>query len=416
VATNRSLKVAIIGGGPAGASLAAYLAREGARAVVFNTRKRPPIVVGESLVPAVVPFLRRLGIEDEVAGYSIFKPGASFLFGDMATQSFRFAEALGAEVQYSYNVPRDRFDASILDAARRAGAEIIDERATIEADRETDRIVLTDRASSAAAELLGGAPDWIIDAGGRARTVASALDLPFVEGPRRDAALHAHLEGVPLLTEGHVHTDRLSHGWCWRIPLPDRVSVGFVVDDAYLADFGDSAETQYDNFLIREPALAHWAGAARRITPVVRYNNYQLRCGRGVGRGWALVGDAFGFVDPVFSSGLLIGMSSAERLATALLDGSAGALRRYQNYVTRQLTVWQRLVDYYYNGRLFTLFEVGDAVRKRRGWKLIDRHLQRHLPRIFTGEATQSRYSVGLLDFMVRYAIVGHDPAKLEVR
>jgi hypothetical protein len=76
----------------------------------------------------------------------------------------------------------------------------------------------------------------------------------------------------------------------------------------------------------------------------------------------------------------------------------------------------QRLVDCYYDGRLFTLFEVGDAVRKRRGWGLIDRHLQRHLPRIFTGEATQSRYSVGLLDFMVRFAIAGHDPAKLEVR
>jgi flavin-dependent dehydrogenase len=416
VATNRTLKVAIIGGGPVGASLAAYLAREGASVVVFNTSKRPPIVVGESLVPAVVPFLRKLGIEDEVADYSTFKPGASFLFGDVTTQSFRFAEALGAEVKYSYNVPRDRFDASVLDAARRAGARVIDERATIDADRGTDHIVLTDAASASAAELLDGTPDWIIDAGGRARTVARALVLPFEEGPRKDAALHAHLEGVPLQTEGHVHTDRLSHGWCWRIPLPDRVSVGFVVDDAYLADFGDSVEAQYDNFLIREPVLAYWAGAARRITPVVRYNNYQLRSHRGVGRGWALVGDAFGFVDPVFSSGLLIGMSSAEKLATALLNGSAGALERYESYVTRQLSVWQRLVDYYYDGRLFTLFEVGDAVRKRRSWKLIDRHLQRHLPRVFTGEATQSRYSVGLLDFMVRYAIVGHDPAKLEVR
>jgi len=410
------LKVAIIGGGPVGASLAAYLASDGARVVLFHTAKRPPIVVGESLVPAVVPFLRRLGIEEEVAGYSTYKPGASFLFGSEARQSFLFAEALGAEVQYAYNVPRDRFDASVLAAAQRAGVCLIEQRATIEADVASGRVALSAAARTAALEQLGGEPDWIVDAGGRGRSLARALELPFVEGPRKDAALHAHLEGVPLVAPGHVHTERLSHGWCWRIPLPDRVSVGFVVNDVRLQRFGDTAEAQYDNLLAREPELAAWSSGVRRISPVVRYNNYQLRSRRGVGPGWALVGDAFGFVDPVFSSGLLIGMDGAARLAKALGEGSTAALDRYEAYVLDQLTVWQRLVDYYYDGRLFTLFEVGDVVRKRRGWKIIDRHLQRHLPRIFTGEATRSRYSVGLLDFMVRYAIAGHDPAKLEVR
>jgi flavin-dependent dehydrogenase len=373
-------------------------------------------VVGESLVPAIVKFLRQLGIEDEIAGYGVYKPGATFTFGAESTQHFRFNEVPGAKVPYSYNVPRDRFDATILDAARREGATVIESRATVERIADGERVRLTGVAREAAADVLGEEPDWIVDAGGRTRLIARALEIPCTEGPRKDAALHAHLENVPLLVEGNVHTDRLTRGWCWRIPLRDRVSVGFVVDAGYLAAFGESADEQYDALLAHEPMLAAWSGDARRISSVVRYNNYQLRSRRGVGRGWALVGDAFGFVDPVFSSGLLIGMSGARALAGAILDGSERTMKAYERDVHDQLAVWQRLVDYYYDGRLFTLFDVGDSVRGRRGWKLVDRHLQRHLPRVFTGEATESRYSVGLLEFMVKYAIAGHDPARLEVR
>ncbi len=89
--------------------------------MLFARGGRPPIVVGESLVPAVVPFLRKLGVEDEVAGYSICKPGATFVLSKDARLSFRFAEVRGARTTYSYNVPRDRFDATLLAAARAGG-------------------------------------------------------------------------------------------------------------------------------------------------------------------------------------------------------------------------------------------------------------------------------------------------------
>src|SRR5262245_66518655 len=115
--------VAILGGGPAGATLGTLLGRAGLDVTLFARGGRPPIVVGESLVPACVPFLRKLGVEDEVAGYSIWKGGATFVMSRETRLSFRFAEVRGARTIYSYNVPRDKFDASVLEAARRAGVK-----------------------------------------------------------------------------------------------------------------------------------------------------------------------------------------------------------------------------------------------------------------------------------------------------
>ena len=93
-----------------------------------------------------------------------------------------------------------------------------------------------------AADVLGGRqPDWIVDAMGRNRGIPKMLDLPVDAGDRRDTALHAHLQGVEVEVATNVHTDRLSRGWCWRIPLPGRVSVGFVIDTNFARELGDSA-------------------------------------------------------------------------------------------------------------------------------------------------------------------------------
>ena len=116
--------VAILGGGPSGASLATTLARAGVKVAIFATGERPPIIVGESLVPAIVPYIRKLGagVEEEVASYSQWKGGATFVLDAKERMSIRFTEARGAKTTYSYNVPRDRFDATVLQAAVRAGA------------------------------------------------------------------------------------------------------------------------------------------------------------------------------------------------------------------------------------------------------------------------------------------------------
>lgn len=407
-------RVAIVGSGPTGSALATWLQRGGVETVLFTRGKRPPIIVGESLVPAVIPFLRDLGVENEVAKYSMYKPGATFVFHPTAELSFRFAESRGARTPYAYNVPRDLFDQTLLDAALAAGAKRLDHSVRIEP--EGDRIRFDAESQALASEALGGAPDWIVDATGRARTVARLLDLPKVEGPRKDTALHAHCSGVETVFPGNVHSERMAHGWGWRIPLQGRVSVGFVAPAHYLSTFGNGAEEQFDGFLRGDESARRWGAKAERLTPVVRYSNYQLRATRGFGDGWALVGDAFGFVDPVFSSGMLIGLDGARSLSRALLGGATPAkLRRFEARNIRILDDWTRIVDAYYSGRLFTLFRVGNFVRETRIGRLLDFHFAKHMPRVFTGEASDSRYSMAVVDFMLKYGLAGNDPEEFRV-
>lgn len=407
-------KVAIVGGGPAGSSLAVYLAQAGIEAVLFTTGKRPPIIVGESLVPAVVPYLERLGIEDEVAAYSIWKGGATFVLGAEDSLSVRFAEVRKAKTTYSYNVPRDLFDASCLDAARRAGVRIVDHGARFESIEGSDRIRLDDESLAAAG--LEEQPDFLVDATGRRRTVARLLSIPTVDGERRDTALHAHFEGIEVEIPGNVHTDRLEHGWLWRIPLPGRVSMGAVVDTSYIRKFGDSAEDQLDNFLKHDPVIRDYARSARRVTPVIRYSNYQSIATRGTGTNWALAGDSFGFVDPVFSSGMLIALQSADWLAEALQSDSPTALADYEKRVAHNLMCWQRVIQWFYDGRLLTLFQVGEKVRYTLLGRLLDFHFRKHMPRIFTGENATHRYSLGLIEFMVKYGLMENDPESLRIQ
>jgi hypothetical protein len=388
--------VAILGGGPAGATLSTLLARAGLDVVLFARGGRPPIVVGESLVPACVPFLRQLGVEDEVASYSIWKGGATFVLSRETRLNFRFAEVRGARTTYSYNVPRDRFDASLLEAARRAGVRVIPDAGRLERIGESDQVRLSDETLEKAGGSLAGPPDFIVDAGGRSRTIPRLLGIPVLDGKRRDSALHAHFEGIEVEIPGNVHTDRLDHGWLWRIPLPGRVSMGLVIDSEFIRKFGNTSEEQLDGYLRHDPVIRDYAKPARRITPVVRYTNYQSRAQRGVGRNWALVGDTFGF-------------------AKSLIDCSARALSFYEKETLRNLEAWQRVIGWFYDGRLLTLLKVGQFVRSTLLGKLVDFHFRKHMPRIFTGEDATNRYSLGLIEFMVNHGLVRNDPSELRV-
>ena len=410
-------RVAIVGAGPAGSAAGLYLARAGCRPVIFSKGKRPPIIVGESLVPAVVPFLRDFGIEEEVASYSTWKAGATFVYNENYRLNIWFDQVRGGRVPtYSYNVPRDRFDATVRAAAERAGAVVVEHAARLERDGQSDRLLLSEDSVAAAGALLEGRqPDFIVDATGRGRGIPKLLDIPVIAGERRDTALHAHLAGVQVEIATNVHTDRLERGWCWRIPLPGRVSTGVIVDSDYLREFGATSEEQYDNYLKHEPVLRDWSAAAERITPVVKYSNYQARVERGVGQNWALVGDAFGFVDPVFSSGMLIALQSARGLAAAILDGSAAAFERYEADVKENLDSWHKVIAHYYDGRLLTLFQVGERVRQRFWGKLMDFHFRKHMPRVFTGDDVTNRYSRWLVEFMSTYGIYGRNPDELRI-
>jgi len=414
--TNKPIKtVAILGGGPVASTLAVLLARTGLRVAILHRPKHAPLLVGESLVPAIIPMLRLLGVEEEVRGFSTYKPGATFNFGKRGNFSFFFNQLSGGMPRYAYNVPRDRFDQTLLEAASRAGARICETTATVERIAGTDRVQLGGEMLAVVGDFFQGQPDFLVDATGRVRLLPRLLEIPSRRGAREDTALFAHVDKALLDHEGHVHTTRIDHGWSWRIPLPGRVSVGMVIGSQHLPGLGATKEERYDRLLRRDSVLNKVAGDAKRLTPVMEYSNYQLVSERSVGDGWALVGDTAGFIDPVFSSGLFIGMHSAVTLAGAIRDGTPKAFTQYEREVIRHLETWHEIVSYYYDGRLFTCFRVGEMLRDNLLVRLAFPHINKHMGRIFSGAASTSPYSLALLRFAMKYGLKDEDPREMSV-
>ncbi len=250
-------------------------ARRGADALLFARGKRPPIIVGESLVPAVVPFLRDLGDRGRGRGVQHLEGGRHLRLPSRRCQiSFRFAEARGARTTYSYNVPRDRFDATAGGGGGARG-RAADRRLRAARARRRRPGPAGARAEELARQVLGAAPDLIVDATGRARTIARLLDLPAVEGPRKDTALHAHCTGYRGDPGQRAHRPARA-----RLALADPAARARLDRRGHRLrahrKFGNSAEEQFDSFLRRDDCARQWGEKAERITPVVRYTNYQL--------------------------------------------------------------------------------------------------------------------------------------------
>lgn len=392
-------RVVIIGAGPAGCVVASLLAMRGRAVLMFDVDKRPPLIVGESLLPACVPLLRTLGVEEEVKACSIFKPGASLTCDD-DLYPFGFSAAQGQAPSYSYNVPRDQFDAILRGAALRHGAHIERHRATLEPDGEGG-VRLAGESLRIAEDFFDAAPDMFVDATGRHALVERTLGLDSDLGTRNDVALFAHLDQACLEEAGHIHVDRLEKGWSWRIPLQGKTSVGVVISRDHLPEYGDTAQEQYDRLLATSPRLAARVEGAKRLTPVVKYTNYQRHAARLHGPNWTLVGDAAGFVDPVFSTGVYLALRGAELAAHAMLSDRLDAREAYQSEWLGELRRWRRIIDHWYDGRLLALLNVGAVMSRAPGGKLVDRHVSKHVTRIFTGEAGARSYSRKLLNFLL---------------
>jgi flavin-dependent dehydrogenase len=409
--------VAILGGGPAASTLATLLAQSGRRVAMLHRPRTAPLLVGESLVPAIVLMLRQLGIEDEVKAFSKYKPGACFDMGEgRGDFPFAFKDFCGSFPPYAYNVPRIQFEDTLLATARKAGVKTFDLNAGLERVDGTDRVQLSAETLAATGDFFTGQPDLIVDATGRVRLLPNLMGIKGREGGRKDTAMFAHLDQTRLYQDGYVHSSRLDHGWSWRIPLPGRVSLGVVIGSQHLPQFGATKEERYDNLLKQDSVLARVAKDAKRLTPVMEYTNYQLVSERMVGENWALVGDTAGFIDPVFSSGLFIGMTSAFALADAIGNGSKEAFADYEAKVTHHLKIWHEIVGYYYDGRLFTSFKVGEKLRGNLLMKLAFPHINKHMGKIFLGAASTSPYSIKLLRLLVQRGLRGEDPQEMAVR
>src|SRR5258705_2573283 len=195
------LRVAVVGGGPSGSALAILLTGLGADVTLFNDGRRPPLLVGESLVPAVVPILRRLGVEEDTASFSCVKPGATFIWSGSDQVRVTFDRFAPAVFPYAYNIPRPRFDEALLARAIASGARYVPVKARLQrADRGRagPELALAPETLAAAPSLEGHQPHLIVDSTGRALHVARLLAIPARVGPRKYLARFAHFQGFLL--------------------------------------------------------------------------------------------------------------------------------------------------------------------------------------------------------------------------
>ena len=407
--------IAIIGGGPAASTLAILLCRGGCNVVMYFSPEQAPILVGESLVPMIIPMLQDLGVEQEVADYSRYKPGACFSFNADEIFSFLFSDNPSDLPSYAYNVPRKEFNVTLRNAAEKAGALLIEQKVELKGLLDKDTVQLDAVSLQAASECWDSTePDLIVDATGRVRLINKLLNIPSQNGPRKDIALFAHVDQTQLVDKGYVHNDRLDKGWGWRIPLPGKVSLGFVVPGSYAEQAGNTPEEQYDGLLLSDQVLKVIAKNSRRITQVMRFDNYQSLSSRLTGNNWVLLGDSGGFVDPVFSSGMLIAMDSAYQLADTLLKGKP--MIDYEKNIKAHLEAWFEIVGYYYNGRLMTSFKVGEGFKDGPVGRLTVPWITKHMSRIFSGAAATRKVSLNLLRVLVKYGLRDEDPEYYSVK
>ena len=321
--TTESCDVVVIGGGPAGSTAAALLARRGHQVILLEKAHHPRFHIGESLLPMNLPVFERLGVLDKVRALGVVKPGADFeADNERGYNSFAFCRAIGDSPPHAFQVWRADFDRMLFEHARSCGASAREGHEAVHCEqlgpRDTRLEVRTDQGGS-----YGIVARYLVDASGRDTFLSGRRKLRRRNKRHQSAAIFGHFRGAETRAgedAGNISIYRFEHGWMWMIPLPGGVmSVGAVCRPDYLKQRrGPTLE-----FL--RATLQRNAGLWRRIehaelidNRVHVTGNYSYDSREIGGPGWMLIGDAFAFVDPVFSSGVYLAMSGAEQAAQAI--------------------------------------------------------------------------------------------------
>jgi flavin-dependent dehydrogenase len=381
--------VIIIGGGPAGSTAATLLAQQGVKVTLFERDHFPRFHIGESLIPETFWVLERIGMIEKLRGSRFVKKYSVQFITERGklSEPFYFWDNKPHESSQTWQVTRADFDKMLLDNAREKGVDVQEGVRVLEVLFDAERAVGVKIQEENGTQHDVHA-DVVVDASGQSSMIMSRLGLREWDPVLKKAALWTYWRGAERgagKDEGATLVIQVKdkQGWFWYIPQHDDImSVGVVASYDYLFKnrSGKDHETIYFEEVDRCPGVKSRIANATRADEFRAAKEYTYRSRRAAGDGWVLVGDAFGFLDPLYSSGVLLALKSASLAADAVAEGlakgdtSAAQLGKWEHDFTRGMDRMRRLVCEFYDG-----FSFGRFVRRHP-------HLKGHLTDLLIGD------------------------------
>lgn len=336
--------LAIIGGGPAGSTLGALAAERGWRTAVFEKEAHPRFHIGESLLPMNLAIYERLGVLDRIEALGVYKPGADFMDDthDSPRRAIHFKNALNPRWPHAYQVRRSEFDKMLFENAADKGALTFTGVRVRDAEfpDHTDPVLTIDHGDGEHRVTAR----FVVDASGRDNFLGKKFKLQRRNLQHSTAALFAHFKNVPRSPgedAGNISIYWFDEGWIWMIPLTgDIMSVGAVCNPEYLRRRDRDPVAFLMKTLQRNPHAFQRMKSAALHGHVTATGNYSYRNTRMDGSRWLMIGDAYAFVDPVFSSGVYLGTHSAAAalpMLEAELSGQRAQARRLRRRFRRRI-------------------------------------------------------------------------------
>ena len=305
--------VLVVGGGPAGSTIGALLAECGRDVVVLEKAHHPRFHIGESLLPANAGLFERLGVRAEVERIGMRKWGVEFVSPDHKHKSFvEFADAWDKTMPYSWQVRRSELDELLFRHAAKRGARTFEGCRARQVTFDAEGAIVQVEAEGGAAQTWR--TRFLVDASGRDTLLANHFKCKHKNPRHNSSALYAHYTGVERLPgklEGNITIFWFEHGWFWLIPLADGVtSIGAVCWPYYLKSRSKPVGEFFGDTIALCPGLAERMAKAERVSEVHATGNYSYTSAVSSGERYVMLGDAYAFIDPVFSSGVYLAMQS----------------------------------------------------------------------------------------------------------
>ena len=314
--TPQDCDVLVIGGGPAGTTIAPLLVEKGYRVVLLEKARHPRFHVGESLLPANMPLFERMGIAEEVKAIGMEKWGAEFISPQHGmAQTFHFADAWDKSQPYAYQVKRAEFDDVLIRNAAKKGVEVHECCKAKAIDFLPDNSGAVIRAQHDDGREQTWKARFVVDASGRDTFLANRFQIKHRNPKHNSSAIYGHFSGAIRhdgQAEGNISIFWFEHGWFWLIPMMNDVtSIGMVTWPYFMKTRGQRSIEQFlRDGIAMCPPLAERLKMATLVNEVEATGNFSYVSERNHGANYLLLGDAYAFIDPVFSSGVLLAMNS----------------------------------------------------------------------------------------------------------